>query len=114
MRFWNTPVHTKRIETERAARRFIDCTPSYYRFWAVADAGSDHCLGMVNYHDGHIRNKRVAIGYIINTTWHRESIATEALSAMLNHCFGALGLHHVQAHIQPRRTAARAREAEEK
>jgi [ribosomal protein S5]-alanine N-acetyltransferase len=63
MRFWNTPVHTKRIETERAVRRFIDCTPSYYRFWAVADAGTDRCLRMVNYHDGHIRNKRVAIGY---------------------------------------------------
>jgi RimJ/RimL family protein N-acetyltransferase len=58
MRFWNTPVHTSRIETERAVRRFIDCTPSYYRFWAVADAGTDRCLGMVNYHDGHIRSKR--------------------------------------------------------
>jgi [ribosomal protein S5]-alanine N-acetyltransferase len=29
MRFWNTPVHTKRIGTERAVQRFIDCTPSY-------------------------------------------------------------------------------------
>jgi [ribosomal protein S5]-alanine N-acetyltransferase len=48
MRFWNTPVHTKRIETERAVRRFVDCTPSYYRFWAVADAATDRCLGMVN------------------------------------------------------------------
>ena len=28
MRYWNTPPHTKRIETERAVRRFIDCTPS--------------------------------------------------------------------------------------
>jgi hypothetical protein len=27
MRFWNHPVHTKRIETERATRGFIDCTP---------------------------------------------------------------------------------------
>jgi ribosomal-protein-alanine N-acetyltransferase len=29
MRFWNQPLFTKRIETERAVRRFIDCTPSY-------------------------------------------------------------------------------------
>src|SRR5271163_698998 len=55
MRFWNTLVHAKRIETERAVRRFIDCTPSYYRFWAVADAATDGCLGMVNYHDGHVQ-----------------------------------------------------------
>jgi ribosomal-protein-alanine N-acetyltransferase len=108
MRFWNTPVHTKRIETERVVRRFIDCTPSYYRFWAVAETGSDRCLGMVNYHDGHIRNKRVAIGYIINPACRRQGIATEAVSAMLDHCFGELELHRVQAFIQPDNSASRA------
>jgi ribosomal-protein-alanine N-acetyltransferase len=108
MRFWNTPVHTKRIETERAVLRSIDCTPSYYRFWAVSDAGTDRCLGMVNYHDGHIRNKRVAIGYIINPAHHRQGIATEAVSAMLDHCFRELGLHRVQAFIQPDNGASRA------
>jgi [ribosomal protein S5]-alanine N-acetyltransferase len=84
MRFWNHPVHTKRIETERAVRRFIDCTPSYYRFWAVADAKTDRCLGMVNYHDGHIRSKRVAIGYVVDPALHGKGIATEAVSAMLD------------------------------
>jgi [ribosomal protein S5]-alanine N-acetyltransferase len=78
MRFWNHPVHTKRIETERAVRRCIDCTPSYYRFWAVADAKTDRCLGMVTYHHGHIRNKRVEIGYIIDPAHHRKGIAPEA------------------------------------
>jgi ribosomal-protein-alanine N-acetyltransferase len=66
MRFWNRPVHTKRIETERAVRSYIDCTPSYYRFWAVADARTDRCIGLVSYHDGHIRSKRVAIAFIID------------------------------------------------
>ena len=48
MRFWKHPPHTKRLQSERAVRNLIDCTPSYYRFWAVADAKTDHCLGMVN------------------------------------------------------------------
>ena len=108
MCFWNTPTHTRRIETERAVSRFINCTPSYYRFWAVADARTDRCLGMVNYHDGHIRSKRVAIGYIINPARQRQSIATEAVSAMLDYCFGELGLHRVQAFIQPDNGASRA------
>jgi ribosomal-protein-alanine N-acetyltransferase len=101
MRFWNQPVHAKRIETERAVRNFIDCTPSYYRFWAVADAGTDRCLGLVNYHDGHIRSKRVSIGYMIESTRQRQGIATEAVSAMLDFCFGDLGLHRLQAFIHP-------------
>jgi RimJ/RimL family protein N-acetyltransferase len=107
MRFWDHPVHTKRIETERAVRRFIDCTPSYCRFWAVADAKTDRCLGMVNYHDGHIRVKRVTIGYIIDPAHHWKGIATEAVSAMLDFCFGELGIHRVQAFIHPDNTASR-------
>ena len=101
MRFWNQPVYTKRIETERSVRSFIDCTPSYYRFWAVADAGTDRCLGLVNYHDGHIRSKRASIGYMINPALHRQGIATEAVTAMLDFCFVELGLHRLQAFIHP-------------
>jgi [ribosomal protein S5]-alanine N-acetyltransferase len=107
MRFWNRPVHTKRIETERVVRNCIDCTPSYYRFWAVADAGTDRCLGLVNYHDGHIRSKRAAIGYIINPAHQRQGIATEAVSAMLDFCFGELGLHRTEAFIDPDNTPSR-------
>ena len=107
MRFWNTPVHTKVIETERAVRRFIDCTPAYYRFWAVAEAKSDRCIGMVNYHDGHIRSRRAAIGYIVDPARQRSGIATEAVSAMLRFCFGELGIHRLQALIHPDNTASR-------
>ena len=108
MRFWNQPVHTKRIETERAVRRYVDCTPSYYRTWAVADAGSDRCLGLVGYHDGHIRCKRAAIGYFINPTRQQRGLATEAVSAMLGFCFDELGLYRVQAYIDPDNGASRA------
>lgn len=108
MRFWNRPVHTKRIETERAIRNYIECTPAYYRFWAVADAKTDRCLGLVDYHDGHIRSKRVSIGYIIDPARHRQGIASEAVSAMLAFCFGQLNQHRVQAFIIPDNAASRA------
>jgi ribosomal-protein-alanine N-acetyltransferase len=44
----------------------------------VADAKTDRCLGMVTYHHGHIRNKRVEIGYIIDPAHHSKGIAPEA------------------------------------
>ena len=72
----------------------------------MADAATDRCLGLVNYHDGHIRSKRVSIGYIINPTRQRQGIATEAVSAMLDFCFGPLGLHRAQAFIHPDNTAS--------
>ena len=101
MRFWDHPLHTKRIETERAVRRFMVCTLFYYRFWAVADAKTDRRFGMVNYHDGHIRNKRVTIGYIIDPAFHRKGIATEAVSAMLNFA-SRTGLYPTRQHGVPR------------
>ncbi|MGL4289690.1 MAG: GNAT family N-acetyltransferase [Phreatobacter sp.] len=106
MRFWNQPVYTKRLETERTVRNLIDCTPSYYRFWAVADAGTDRCLGLVNYHDGHIRSRRASIGYIIDPARQRQGIAFEAVSAMRDFCFGELGLHRLQAFIHPDNSAS--------
>ena len=106
MRFWNHPAHTKSLETERAVRRFVDCTPSYYRFWAAADAQTDRCLGLVNYHDGHIRSKRIAIGYIINPARCRQGLATEAVSAMLDFCFDRMSIHRVQAFIHPENVAS--------
>lgn len=74
MRFWNQPVRSKRIETERTVRNFVDCTPSFYRYWAAADARTDHCLGLVNYHDGHIRSKRASICYIIAPAHQRQGL----------------------------------------
>jgi ribosomal-protein-alanine N-acetyltransferase len=38
----------------------------------------------------------------------RQGIATEAVSAMLDHCFRELHLHRVQAFIHPDNTASRA------
>ena len=35
MQFWDSQVHKRRTETERALRTFIKCTPSSYLVWAV-------------------------------------------------------------------------------
>lgn len=108
MRFWDTPVHTKLIESERAVRRFVDCTPSRYRFWAVVDTVTDQCLGVVNYHCGHTRNRHADIGYIVTPARQHQGIASEAVAALLAHCFGALGFYRVQALIHPDNAASRA------
>ncbi|MCB8883847.1 GNAT family N-acetyltransferase [Acidisoma cellulosilytica] len=107
MRFWDGPAHTKRIETERAVRRFIACHPPRHQSWAVADATTDRCLGLVNYHDRHPSFERATLGYMIDPACQRQGIATEALGALLDYCFGPLGLHRVQAFIDPDNTASR-------
>jgi ribosomal-protein-alanine N-acetyltransferase len=108
MRFWNQPLFTRLIESERQVRNYTECTPAYYRYWAIADATTDKCLGLASYHDGHIRSKRASIGYMIHPAHHRKGLATEAVSALLDHCFGELRLHRLEAFIHPDNTASRA------
>jgi ribosomal-protein-alanine N-acetyltransferase len=107
MRFWDRPVHTKRAETERTIRRFVKSRPSLCRFWAVADADTDGCLGMVNYHEAHLPGRRATIGYMIHPAHQRRGIGREAVSALLDYCFGDLDLHRIQSFIHPENTGSR-------
>jgi ribosomal-protein-alanine N-acetyltransferase len=57
--------------------------------------------------DGHLRSKRLTIGYVVDPAHHRKGIAIEAVSAMLDFCFAELGIHRVQAFIHPDNAASR-------
>jgi ribosomal-protein-alanine N-acetyltransferase len=107
VRFWDQPIHTKKSDTERSVRNWIDCTPAYYRIWAVADRTNNQCIGQVNCHDGHIRNKRATIGYILNPRYQRQGLASEAVSALLTYCFDQMGFHRLQAYVHPQNTPSR-------
>lgn len=107
MRFWNRPPHTTRRQTERAMRHVMTAAPAKRRAWAVADATTGLCLGMVNYHNADTRHRSADIGYIIHPAHHGQGIATEAVAALIDHCFGPLALHRLTAFIDPENTASR-------
>ena len=104
MRFWKRPPHATSRQTERAMRRVM--TPAKRRAWAVADAQTDLCLGMVNYHNADLSHRSADIGYMIHPARHGQGIATEAVTALVDHCFGLLALHRLTAFIDPENTAS--------
>lgn len=107
MRHWDSTLHVSLGETERSLRWMLKTTSPYdYLAWAVADAATDTCLGMVNYHDRAARYARMTIGYILNSAHHRKGLASEAVGAVLGHCFTTLGAHRVQAFIEPENLAS--------
>jgi hypothetical protein len=88
MRFWDRPAHVRRSQSERAVRRGMAGVPARFRIWAVADAATDQCVGMVNYHKRDRANRSAHIGYMIHPAWHRQGLAREAVGALIGHCFG--------------------------
>jgi ribosomal-protein-alanine N-acetyltransferase len=106
MRFWDRPAHVRRSQSERAVRRGMAGVPARFRIWAVADAGTDLCVGMVNYHKRDRANRSAHIGYMIHPSRHRQGVAREAVGALIGHCFGELGMHRLTAVIDTENAAS--------
>ena len=107
MRYWNFPPCKTEAESERWVK-ILSKTTSPYDFlaWAVADKRSDRCIGMVNYHHREAHNRRLEIGYILAPAQQGRGLMTEAMQAMLAHCFEELAVHRVQALIHPDNAAS--------
>lgn len=107
MRFWDRPANATRDETERAVRWAMGSAPAAWRVWAVADSATDGCVGMVNYHNASARHRSAEIGYIIRRDRQGQGVGREAVSALIGHCIGTMGLHRLQALIHPENAASR-------
>jgi RimJ/RimL family protein N-acetyltransferase len=62
---------------------------------------------MVNYHNADLAHRHAEIGYLLRRDRWGQGLAREAVGAVLGHCFGAMGLHRVQAVIDPENVASR-------
>lgn len=107
MRYWSFPPLTA-IDQARAmfdrnlrGARAGDCIP-----WAVALARDDAMIGTCTLFAIDAAHRRAMIGYgLARRHWGR-GYAQEALRLALGHAFGALGLHRVEADIDPRNAAS--------
>ena len=108
MRYWNRPAHARRDETDRAVRRAMVFAPWKRMVWAVARDPGDRCIGMVNYHNADMDNRRAEIGYIIQPSQQGKGFALEAVSAVISFCFAEMGMHRLQAVVDPDNVASRA------
>lgn len=107
MRYWNFDACKTTADTARWARALAKAkSPHEWLGWAVAEKRGDRCIGMVNYHHREPRNKRLEIGYILAPAQHRKGLMTEAVQALLDHCFADLGVHRVEALIHPDNAAS--------
>lgn len=66
--------------------------------WGVTLAGHDRVVGLLGYNEIVAEHRRASLGYdLARRLWGR-GLATEALTAVLDHGFDTLGLNRVEAH----------------
>lgn len=70
--------------------------------WGVADLEDDRVLGTVTLADLDWKNERAEIGFVVGRAHWRKGYANKAVRLLLDHAFGDLGLHRIEADVDPR------------
>jgi ribosomal-protein-alanine N-acetyltransferase len=82
-----------RIEALHTERRGIE--------WGVTRRGDDEVVGKVNHHRWVREHFRSEVGFMIRRDLWRQGLATEAMTAVLALGFARMGLHSVEAQLDP-------------
>lgn len=107
MRYWNTPpmehAHEARLLIERARQSAAEDTA--YR-WALVPRAGGSIVGMCGLSSLSLPHRRAEIGYMLGRPHWGQGYMREALDAVLTHAFDTLGLHRIEAELDPRNGAS--------
>ena len=106
MRHWNTPPASSIAEVADAIRRSRATSPDLHAAWLAVLKQNGQAVGFVNYHRRDVPRRRLDIGYLVARPFWGMGLATEAVSALLGHCFGPLGILQAMARVHPDNAAS--------
>lgn len=107
MRYWSTPPWTSLDDAhERIARDQEAMAAGTYICLGIVRRSDDSLIGTCTLFHFVLESRRAELGYGLARSAWGQGYLQEAASAMLNFGFGALGLHRVEADIDPRNRAS--------
>lgn len=106
MRHWNTPPAASVAEVAEAIRRSRAASPNAHAAWIAVLKHEGRAAGFVNYHRRDVSARCLHVGYLLSRPFWGAGLATEAVSALLGHCFGPLGTLRAVARVHPENTAS--------
>ncbi len=86
-------------EAEELVRFYLTRAPGGPNRWVVVRREDDRPIGTVGFHDHAPKHRRAEIGYDLSPHAHGHGYMAEAVRAALEHGFGTLDLHRVEAVI---------------
>jgi ribosomal-protein-alanine N-acetyltransferase len=69
--------------------------------WAVADRENGQLIGHASYHRIVQEHARAEIGYALHPDFWGKGLAKETVLALVNFGFGQMGLHSIEANVNP-------------
>ena len=74
--------------------------------WGITRTGENLVIGTCTLFAINLPHKRAEVGYALGRAWWNQGIAREAVSGLLHHAFDDLGLHRIEADVDPRNAAS--------
>jgi len=108
MRYWSRPPMTVRAEAEGLIDEIGESFSTRAGFnWMVVQPEDDAVIGTVALFRFEPRHRRAEIGYSLRSDHWGRGLAAEAVTVMLDWAIRTLGLHRVEADIDPRNEGSR-------
>src|SRR5678816_2390125 len=108
MRYWSRPPMTVRAEAEGLIDEILENFSKRAAFnWMVVQPEDDTVIGTAALFRFEPRHRRVEIGYSLRADHWGRGLASEAVTVMLDWAIRTLGLHRVEADIDPRNASSR-------
>lgn len=70
--------------------------------WGVALAADDKVVGTCTLADLDRTNRRAEVGFVLGSAYWKRGLMSEALPLLVDHAFGVLDLHRLEADVDPR------------
>ena len=103
MRYWSTPPMSS-LEQATELIEDIQARQAQGDFfqWGVVQQGSDSLIGTCTLFQIVWEHRRAEVGFILRSDLWGLGLAREAVGVMLAHAFDGLGLHRLEADVDPR------------
>jgi ribosomal-protein-alanine N-acetyltransferase len=108
MRYWSRPPMTARDEAEGLVAEIEDAFAQRTMLnWMLVTRSDDAVIGTCTLFRFEPRHRRAEVGYALRSDHWGRGLAAEAATLALEWAFRTLGLHRVEADIDPRNARSR-------
>lgn len=87
---------------------YLERPDAPYNRWVVVRRDDGAPMGTCGFHKWSRAHRRAEIGYDLSPQFWRRGYMREAVAAMLDHGFGPMGLHRIEAIVAPANSASAA------
>lgn len=107
MRYWSSPPLVDMVAAEQKIAGILAHYEKSDLFQLAIERQSDRLMiGTCTLHQIHLQNRRAEVGYALGSAFWGNGYLVEAMHALIDHAFGVMQLHRLEADIDPRNEAS--------